>query len=121
MTGVVIDRGKAEELVPKGFELDPYFPKEGASCGEEHVRHMVNIVSPLVQSFRKVIVAQKQMVSYTALGLFSVGDRDLDHKGIGHVFYIDYFGKGKTLLAKVPASVLSGSSSRAQGMPDALP
>ncbi len=117
----LISKEQAQKFLPPGFVMDPKFPSEGATCGEEHVRHMVGIVSPFVQSFQSVLVAQKQMVSYTTLGLFATGDRDIGHSGAGHVCYVDLFGKGKTLLAKVPAVVLGGTSGRAQGMPDALP
>ena len=111
----------AKKMVPAGFVLDRKFPPEGAACGEEHVRYMVGVVSPIMQSFQRVLVSQGQMVHYTTLGLFATGDRDIGHSGAGHVYYVDFFGKGKTLLAKVPAVVLDGSSSRAQGMPDATP
>lgn len=111
----------AQKFVPDGFVLDRKFPRGGATCGEEHVRYMVKFVSPFVQSLEQVIVGQKQMIHYTALGLIAVGDRDIGHSGAGHIFFVTPFGTGKTLLAKVPALVLEGTSGRTQGGPDALP
>ncbi len=112
---------QAQKFVPPGFIMDPKFPAEGATCGEEHVRHMLGVVWPIVASLRKVLVAQRGMSTYTIIGMFAVGDRDLGYLGAGHVFYIDYPGKGKTLLGKIPGIVVGGSSSRLQGLPDALP
>ncbi len=121
----LISKEAAQGFLPDGFPMDSKFPSAGAGCGEEHVKRILSVVWPILVSYRRVLVAQKAMSSYTALGMFSVGDRDTDHLGVGHVFLIDYPGKGKTLLAKVPASVVRGgegeTASRFQGVQDALP
>ena len=105
------------------FGPDPYFEKliKTASCTKQHLEYMFRILWPLLASYRKVIVAQRAMTTYTALGQVAVGDRDLDYLGAGHVLYTDYPGKGKTLLAKIPAIVLGGTFSRFQGAVDAQP
>ena len=82
---------------------------------------MFRIMWPLLASYRKVIVAQRAMTTYTALGQVAVGDHDLEYLGPGHVLYTDYPGKGKTLLAKIPAIVLGGTFSRFQGAVDNQP
>lgn len=116
-----ISKKAAQEFLPPGFSMDPKFPAEGAECGAEHVQYMLGIVWPLLDSYRKVLVAQRAMSTYTTIGMFAVGDRDLNHIGAGHVFYLDYPGKGKTLLANVPAVVVGSTASRFQGVPDAVP
>lgn len=105
--------------------IDPYFERllrQGrVSCQERHIEYMFRIVWPLLASYRLVIVGQKAMTTYTALGMFAVGDRDLGHLGAGHVLYVDYPGKGKTLLGGVPAIVLGGTFGRLQCTPELMP
>jgi len=117
---MIVSYETAKEIAHKKFGVDPYFPKAGAQCSEKHVEYMLQVVWPLLASYRKVLVAQRAMSTYTALGMFAVGDTDIGHLGAGHIFYIDYPGKGKTILAKVPSLVVGGTSSRFQGAPDAL-
>lgn len=110
-------------FVDSDFGPDPYFKRVigQAECEAQHIEYMFRVVWPLIASYRKVIVAQKAMTTYTALGMFAAGDRDLDHLGAGHVLYVDYPGKGKTLLAGVPAIVLGGTYGRFQGDPEKMP
>ena len=118
----MITREEAKKFTLDDFGMDPKFPEKGAECSEKHVEYMLQVVWPLIASYRKVLVSQSAMSSYTAMGMFAVGDRDLDYLGAGHVFYIDNPGKGKTLLAKVPGKVVGGGDfARFQGVPDALP
>ena len=113
----------ADKYIDPYFGPDPYFEKliKTASCSERHLEYMFRIVLPLLASYRKVLVAQKAMTTYTTIGHFAVGDRDFDYLSAGHVLYSDYPGKGKTLLAKVPAIVLGGTFGRFQGAVDAQP
>lgn len=115
--------GAVERFIDSDFGPDPYFERVAgeAECEEKHIEYMFRIVWPLIASYRKVIVAQKAMTTYTALGMFAAGDRDLDHLGAGHILYVDYPGKGKTLLAGVPAIVLGGTCGRLQGDPEKTP
>ena len=115
-----ITRTEAQKFILPDFGMDPYFPKE-ARCGEEHVRHMLQVVYPILASYRKVLIGKKSpMPTYTALGMFAVGDTDQGHHGTGHIWLIDLPGKGKTLLAKVPAILVGCEVGRFQGVPDAL-
>ena len=112
-------------FVPEKFDSyfgpDPYFDPKKVKCGPEQVQNIQRVIWPLIASYRKVLVAQKAMTTYTTVGMFAVGDADLRHFGAGHVLYTDKPGKGKSLLAGVPAVVLGGSASRFQGTPDNLP
>lgn len=112
-----------QRFIDPDFGPDPYFERIAgkAECNEQHIEYMFRIVWPLIASYRKVIVAQKAMTTYTALGMFAAGDRDLEHLGAGHVLYTDYPGKGKTLLAGIPALVLGGTYGRLQGDPEKVP
>ena len=103
------------------FGSDPYFDPKKVKCGPEHVKIMQRVAWPLIASYRKVLVSQGAMTTYTAIGMFAVGDADLHHFGAGHVLYVDKPGKGKSLLAGVPAIVLGGTASRFQGTSDNLP
>ena len=113
----------ASKHIDPHFGPDPYFEKliKTASCSAQHLEYMFRILWPLLASYRKVIVAQRAMTTYTALGQIAVGDRDLEYLGPGHVLYTDYPGKGKTLLAKIPAIVLGGTYGRFQGAIDNQP
>lgn len=108
MAWKMVDVGR---FIDPRFGPDPYFKRVAgrAECSDKHLEYMFRIVWPLIASYRKVIVAQKAMTTYTALGMFAVGDRDLNHLGAGHVLYEDFPGKGKTILAGVPAIVLGAS------------
>ncbi|MDP3645845.1 MAG: AAA family ATPase [bacterium] len=119
----IISRHEAEKLLPKACEgeMDPYFPNRGVSCGEEHLKYLLQVVWPLLQAYRSVIVGQGSMTTYTLLGMFAVGDRDPDHMGSGHVFYLGLPGTGKSLLAKVPQKVVHAITKRIQGTVDLLP
>lgn len=110
-------------FVDPDFGPDPYFArvKKPSPCGDQHLEYMFRIVWPLLASYRKVLVGQRAMTSYTVIGQIAVGDRDLDNLGGGHVLYVDNPGKGKTLLAKVPAIVLGGTYNRIAGANDNLP
>ncbi len=110
----------AERFLPKGFEMDPCF-SDTAECSEKHVRYMLSIVWPILDSYRRVLVSQRQMTTYTTMGMFAVGDTDLGHLSPGHISLLDYPGKGKTILAKVPALAVGGTFGRIQGAPDKLP
>lgn len=103
------------------FGPDPYFDPKKVKCGPKHIEYIQRIVWPLIASYRRVLVAQKAMTTYTAIGMFSVGDADLHHLGAGHPLYTDTPGKGKSLLAGVPAIVLGGTASRFQGTPENQP
>jgi len=127
-----IDRGEIDmslflqnvsRFIDPDFGPDPYFEKirKPSPAGDRHIEYMFKIVWPLLASYRKVLVAQRAMTTYTVLGQIAVGDRDLAYLGAGHILYTDYPGKGKTLLAKVPAIVLGGTFSRFQGANDNLP
>lgn len=111
------------QFVDPDFGPDPYFArvKKLSPCGDEHLRYMFRIVWPALASDRKVLVAQRAMTTYRMLGMIAVGDRDLDYLGGGHVLYVDYPGKGKTLIAKVPALIFGGTYARFQGANDNLP
>lgn len=112
---------KARSFLPEGIPMDPYFSPEKSHCSEEHVRRMLQGPWPIMHTLKQCIVGQPSYITYTVLGLFGVGDRDIGYIGKGHVWLIDYFGKGKTLLAKIPAEIIGATSSRIQGGPDMLP
>lgn len=107
------------------FGPDPYFEecvKQGKlSCTEKQAWYVSHILWPIEASFRRVMVAQNDLIKYTTLGLFAVGDRDLGYLGRGHVLYEDDPGKGKTLLATIPSKVLGGKWERFQGANDNVP
>ena len=113
---------QAQRFANPDFGLDPYFKRVAGriECSEKHLEYMLQVVWPLLSSYRLVIVGQRAMTTYTTLGMFAVGDRDLDHLGAGHVLYVDYPGKGKTLLASVPAIVLGGTFGHLQGDPEKI-
>ncbi len=114
---------QVSEFIDPDFGPDPYFAKihKSSPAGDQHIEYMFRIVWPLLASYRRVLVAQRAMTTYTVLGQIAAGDRDLDYLGAGHILYTDYPGKGKTLLAKVPAIVLGGRFSRFQGANDNQP
>ncbi|MDP3735700.1 MAG: AAA family ATPase [bacterium] len=116
----MITRKDAERFVLPEFGMDPNFPEE-AECSAEHARHLLQVIWPQKYSYDRVLVAQEPMRNATLMGMFAVGDTDLDHLGPGHVFYLGLPGTGKTLFAKVPAKVVRASTARFQGTPDALP
>jgi MoxR-like ATPase len=107
------------------FGPDPYFEesiKRGKlSCSEKQFWYVSKVIWPVECSFRRVLVAQDDLIKFTTLGLFAVGDRDLGHLGRGHVLYEDDPGKGKTLLATIPSKVLGGRWERFQGANDNVP
>jgi len=111
------------KFVDSDFGPDPYFEKirKPSPAGDRHIEYMFRIVWPLLASYRRVLVAQRAMTTYTVLSQIATGERDLDYLGAGHILYSDYPGKGKTLLAKVPSIVLGGTFSRFQGANDNLP
>ncbi len=107
------------------FGPDPYFEECAGRgkllCTEKQIWYVSKILWPVESSFRRVLVAQEDLIQYTTLGLFAVGDRDLGYLGRGHVLYEDDPGKGKTLLATVPSKVLGGKWERFQGANDNVP
>jgi MoxR-like ATPase len=117
----VISAEDAKKFLLPGYEMDQYFPKQGAHCGAEHLQYYFQVIWPLISAYRKVIVAQKAMTTFATLGLFAVGDRDLSGRHPGHVYLIANPGTGKTLLANVPSRVFDMKSSRIQGTADLLP
>lgn len=117
----LITREEAEKFLLPGYTMDSYFPKRGVTCGHEHLRYVLQMAYPLLISYRKVIVGQRAMTTYTLLGLLSVGDRDPDHLGAGHIFYLGLPGTGKSLLAKVPQKVVQAITSRIQCTIDLMP
>lgn len=114
---------RVSQFIDPDFGPDPYFEKirNSSPAGDQHIEYMFRIIWPLLASYRKVLVAQRAMTTYTVLSQIAVGERDLDYLGAGHILYTDYPGKGKTLLAKVPAIVLGGTFKRFQGANDNLP
>ncbi|TSC68932.1 MAG: MoxR-like ATPase [Parcubacteria group bacterium Gr01-1014_66] len=111
------------KFIDPDFGPDPYFAKisKPSPAGDRHLEYMFRIIWPLLASYRKVLVAQRAMTTYTVLSQIAAGERDLDYLGAGHILYTDYPGKGKTLLAKVPAIVFGGKFTRFQGTSDNLP
>ncbi|MEK7083298.1 MAG: AAA family ATPase, partial [Patescibacteria group bacterium] len=111
------------KFIDPDFGIDPYFEKilNPSPAGDKHIEYMFRIIWPLLASYRKVLVAQRAMTTYTVLGQIAVGDRDLGYLGAGHVLYVGYPGTGKTLVAKVPAIVLGGTYKRFQGANDNQP
>lgn len=106
-------------FVDSDFGRDPYFERYLArgqvSCTEQHIEYVFRIMWPLLSSYRKIIVSQKAFTSYTALAPIAPGDRDGTYIAPGHVLYVDFPGKGKTLLGSIPAVVLGGTFTRFQG------
>lgn len=115
-----ITKEAAMKLLPEGIPMDPHFPDE-TQCDEEHVKHMFRGPVPVMFNLRRAVVGQRAMTTYPTLGMFAAGDRDIGHLGAGHVFLMGKPGIGKTLLAKIPSLIVGGTSSRIQGVPDALP
>lgn len=76
----VITREEAKKFLLPGYEMDEYFPKNGVTCGPDHLGYYFKAVWPLVCGYRRVVVAQKAMTTFATLGMFAVGDRDLDHR-----------------------------------------
>ena len=115
--------GSVSRFIDPDFGPDPYFEKilNPKPAGDKHIEYMFKIIWPLLASYRKVLVAQRAMTTYTVLSQIAAGERDLDYLGAGHILYTDYPGKGKTLLAKIPSMVLGGVFSRFQGANDNLP
>ena len=107
--------------MPPGYEIDPVFPKEGATCYPQLLQYVLGVAYPLLQEYRRVIVGQRAMTTYTLIGLFAVGDNDPDHMGGGHIYYLGLPGTGKSLLAKVPGKVMRANAKRIQGAVDLLP
>ena len=114
---------EAEQFLPPQYagKMDPYFPKEGTTCGEEHLKYVLGIAYPILREYRDVVVGQSGPTMFTLLGDFAIGDRDLDHSGPGHVHFVGLPGTGKTLLGKVPAKVVGARDDRIQGTVDILP
>lgn len=108
------------KYVPEGFDMDPMIPKI-IRTSERHCELMLRFVSPYLQLQRRPLVGNRNMTTFSALGLFAVGDTDFEHRGAGHVNYLGPPGSGKSLLAKVHGSATSGVSKRFQGTADALP
>jgi MoxR-like ATPase len=117
----VITREEAQKFLLPGYEMDPYFPKGGVTCGPEHLRYVLQVGYVLLVEYRRVIVGQRAMTTYTLIGMLAVGDRDFDHSGAGHVFYLGLPGTGKSLLAKVPQNVVAAVTARIQGTIDLMP
>lgn len=115
-----VTKEAAMKLLPEGVQMDPYFPDE-TECDEEHVRHMFRGPVPTMAALRSVLVGQTAMSTYPNIGMFAVGDRDIEYSGAGHVFLIGRPGTGKTLIAKTPGHIIGGTVSRFQGAPDSLP
>jgi len=113
------------EYVLPDFGPDPYFERilnrGQVHCGEEHIKNMFQVVWPIISSYAQTIVGQRDMRSYTALGMFAIGDRNGKRRMPGHVFLLGYPGTGKTLLATTPTEVVGGSAARFQGAADVLP
>ncbi|MDO8561029.1 MAG: MoxR family ATPase [bacterium] len=112
------------QFVDSDFGPDPYFERYlsrgQVSCTNRHIEYMFRIMWPLLSSYRKIIVAQKAFTSYTALAPVAPGDRDGTYIAPGHVLFVDFPGKGKTLLGSIPAVVLGGRFTRFQGAFDNL-
>lgn len=119
----LVKADEARAFLPPEFQdrMDPYFPKEGATCGSEHLQYVLGVAWPLLLSYRDVIVGQRAMTTYTLIGMLAAGDRDPDHLGAGHIFYLGLPGTGKSLLAKVPGRVVQAVATRIQGTVDLLP
>jgi len=111
-----------ERFVDPDFGPDPYFKRVAgrAECSERQIKYMFRIMWPVLTSYRKIIVAQKAFTSYTAMAPIAPGDRDGTYIAPGHVLYVDNPGKGKTLLAGIPAVVFGGRFTRFQGAADNL-
>lgn len=118
-----LSQASVSKFIDPDFGPDPYFEKiaNPSPANDKHIEYMFRVVWPLLASYRKVLVAQRAMTTYTVLSQIAAGERDLDYLGAGHILYTDYPGKGKTLLAKVPAIVLGGKFTRFQGANDNLP
>lgn len=114
---------QAQRFASPDFGLDPYFKRVAgrAECSEKHLEYMFRIMWPFLAQIRKFIVSQKAMTSYSAIASVAPGDRDGEFIGPGHILYVDFPGKGKTLLGKIPAIVLGGTFARFQGAVDNLP
>lgn len=117
----LITKEEAQKFLLPGYAMDDYYPKQGTICGRQHLEYYFKVIWPLISAYRSVIVGQKAMTTYSLLGMFAVGDRDLDHISAGHVFLIADPGTGKTLLASVPKKVLRAKATRIQGTADLLP
>lgn len=122
MRPLALTLSSVSHLIDQDFGLDPYFSRYLAqgrvSCTERQIGYMFRIMWPLLAQYRKFIVSQKAMVSYTSMAPVAPGDRDGEYIGPGHILYEDFPGKGKTLLAGIPAIVLGGTFGRFQGAPD---
>lgn len=127
---MAVTMSDVSRLVDQDYGLDPYLDTKEIdknlryddwATAKQHLEYMLRIIWPLLYSYRQIVVGQRAMTTYAGLGLIAAGDRDLDHLGAGHILYEDFPGKGKTLLAGVPAYVLGGTFSRFQGVPDSLP
>lgn len=102
--------------------MDPYFPAGGVYLPEEQLQHTLGFVWPLKFCSQRVIVGQKNAVTYTIGGYCATGDHDLDHRGFGHVLFAGDPGTGKSLYGGVLSRLVDGLTyGRFQGMPDNVP
>lgn len=119
----LVSKEKAQSLLPDQYKdrMDPYFPEEGAPCGEEHVNYMLKVVYPILLEYRSILVGQYGPTLVTLLGSIAVGDRNLGHRGPGHVHFRGLPGTGKSLLGEIPRKVVNADFKRVQGTIDLLP
>ncbi|HEY4519444.1 MAG TPA: AAA family ATPase [Candidatus Paceibacterota bacterium] len=119
----LVTKEEARRFLPSGLdiEMDTYYPENGATCGEEHLRHVLGLMYPLLTQYRRVIVGQRAPTLVTLIGMFAIGDRDPDHLGPGHVHIVGPPGTGKSLLGMTPRKIVGADFKRIQGTNELLP
>lgn len=124
-------RSEVEHIIDPFYGWDPKFDDiarstaglryQHRSDAELHLKYVLRMYWPLVSSFRRALVGQREYTTYPALGYFASGDQDLEYLGAGHTLLEGYPGTGKTFVAKIPAFVFGGTFSRFQGLADKMP
>lgn len=93
---------------------------------QQHEDYFNNIIKPVEERVKSIMVGQRPVIKRTIQGLFAVGQRDFNSSGTrflgtGHPLCEGPTGTGKTVLCKAISCLLAGVTNRVQGVPDGVP